>query len=179
MEALPKPPRQEFERKFLVIVPELPEELPDPKELVQGYLTTDPLQSRIRIVDGKSAVHEFKGRDDFESDACELPLDQARHLLNRYRVGYLVDKLRHVIPAGFDGLEWELDIFRDQNEPLHLVEIEMPSADYPLDMKPFPDWVGEEVTNDRRFKNKYLVMRPFRSWPKRERKEIRHEMGLK
>lgn len=182
----PKPPRTEHERKFLVIVPDLPEDLPEPKRLVQGYLTYEPLQSRIRITDGARALHEFKGKDDLEIPTGKVTVEEAEFLLEHYRQGYRVEKLRHVIEAGLemefdDGpkpLAWELDVFGGRNAPLHTVEIELPSMDTGIPEDLMPSWVGEEITDDRRFKNKNLSQRPFDSWSDAEKDKILKLMGL-
>jgi len=40
-------------------------------------------------------------------------------------------------------------------------EIELPSAETPFAK---PDWVGEDVTNDHRYKNNNLAAHPFSKW---------------
>lgn len=180
------PPKTEHERKFLVVVPKLPAKLPKPKRLVQGYLTYEPLQSRIRIIGGKSAIHEFKGKDDLEIPTGKLSVEEAEFLLEHYRLGYRVEKSRHLFRTGRharfeDGkkeLVWEMDVFAGKNAPLHTVEIELPSMATRIPKSLFPDWVGEEVTEDRRFKNKNLSQRPFDSWTEEERAPILKLMGL-
>ena len=86
--------------------------------------------------------------------------------------------MRYEIPAGFDGLSWEVDIFKGDNAPLLVAEIEMPEKDYPLLERELPAWLGEEVTDDPRFKNKNLAVRPFKTWPKSEQKKTLKRMGL-
>lgn len=171
----PKPPRQEFERKFLVKVRLLPEPQPPCKETCQGYLQLEPLQIRVRIVNDDRAVLEIKGPDNFESSSLELPLRQARYLLQRHLAegSMTVEKCRHYYP-GPHGLQWEVDIFEGRNAGLVVAEIELPSPQYKLP-KRLPPWVGREVTDDPRFKNKNLARRPFKSWPKRERQAVLDE----
>jgi adenylate cyclase len=168
-----KPPRQEFERKFLPILRFLPETLPKPKRLVQGYLAFEPTSVRIRVTDGKKAVVECKGPDQFESDPLAMPVDQAFYALEHGAKahGSLIEKQRHVLPAR-GGLKWELDRFEGANAQLVLLEIETPTAGYALDPAKFPPFVGLEVTDDKRFKNKNLARRPFLTWPDAERLEI-------
>jgi len=144
-----KPPQQEFERKFLAIVPKLPEDLPSPEHVfVQGYLRIVPLQERIRFVDGKPFL-QYKGTNEYESKAIPLSADDAEYLLDYYRVegSVLVRREWRTFPSGFDGLKWELHTFLDENEGIIEVEIEFPTADFRLDPSKFPEWVGPEVTD--------------------------------
>ncbi len=169
------PPRQEFERKFLVLRKRLPERLPEPVQIVQGYLAFEPISVRIRITDDHKAVLELKGgKDKFESSPLELPIDEARYALSSgaSRIGSLIVKQRHALPAAYDGLKWEIDFFQGKNDGLILAEIEIPTPTFVLDGEEMPAWIGKEVTDDKRFKNKNLAQRPFSSWPARERKKI-------
>ena len=174
------PPRQEFERKFLVLPKLLPNPLPPGERFVQGYLGLEPLQIRIRVIDGRRAFLQFKGADCFESDSLPLPLDQAEYLFQHYLVPgtTLIEKDWHRFPDGPDGRYFELHVFQGTNEGLFVAEIEMPSLDYILSPERLPAWLGPEVTDDPRFKNKKLTLRPFGSWPEKERQEIRQKMGL-
>jgi adenylate cyclase len=175
-----KPPRQEFERKFLVMPKLLPNPLPTGRRYVQGYLTLEPFQVRIRFVDGQDARLEIKGPNNFESDPLPLPQDQAEYLLRQGLAAgsALVEKNRHVFPQEVDGLYWELDVFLGANDGLIVAEIEMPAMDYVLLPDNLPAWLGPEVTDDSRFKNKRLATQSFGTWSENERLEIRQKMGL-
>lgn len=137
-------------------------------------------------MDNVSAIHEFKGKDDLEIPTGKISVTEADFLLENYRLGYRVEKMRYlfptgetrIFPEGEKGLVWELDIFGSKNAPLHFVEIELPSMNEPLSEKMIPSWVGIEVTKDRRFKNKNLSQRPFDSWREDEQEEILKLMGL-
>ena len=173
-----RPPRQEFERKFLVIVPRLPKDLPPPKKIVQGYLHFESPYPRIRIIDDVLAVLEIKARNHFESKAMPMDLAEARYLLARERKGALIEKHRCDLPSAFRGMKWEIDRFLGQNAPLVVAEIETPTKDAPLDPAKFPEYIGRDVTDDARFKNRNLAERPFQSWDESERNSILKEMGL-
>ena len=166
-------PGKEFERKFWVLKDRLPKmdlAQANVRHIVQGYLAIMPTQVRIRIEGGK-AVLELKGANNMESDPQKLELAFAEGALDRFRVGDLVRKDRHELPARFNGLVWEIDFFKGANAPLKIVEIETPAADTPLDRALFPAWVGDEITGDPAFepltKNKNLAIKPFRAWTKR------------
>lgn len=174
-----RPPRQEFERRFLVDAERLPKRLLPPIEIVQGYLSIAPAQVRVRIRSvpkGRGALAEvqIKGRDDFESDPMALPVEQARFLLERLRLpgSFLIRKRRHVLMAGWGGLEWEIDVFEDENHGLVIAELEVPSKRHPIPKDKRPPWLGREITGETRFKNKELALHPFLSWPEEERREV-------
>ncbi len=171
-------PGKEFERKFLARVDRLPRALGDAARIEQGYLALAPNQVRIRLRGGAHIV-ELKGPGNMEHELYRPDSAQGDLLLRQVapKVAALIVKDRHVIPAGFDGLQWEVDAFREGNAPLILVEIEMPTENYALEDHPWPKWVGKEVTDDDRFKNKTLAVRPFSEWPERERKKVLRLMG--
>lgn len=176
-------PGKEYERKFLVLGRrfDASEEkaAATRQEIRQGYLALAPAQVRVREI-GRAYVLEIKGEDDLEIECGELDAAQGRLLLETYatRVASIVEKTRYAIAAGFDGLTWEVDVFRGDNAKLVVAEIEMPSKGHPLDPDAFPDWIGPEVTADPRFKNKNLAVRPFKRWPKSDQKKTLKLMGL-
>jgi CYTH domain-containing protein len=172
-------PGKEFERKFLVRVGELPRGLlKDGQYIEQGYLSLDPLV-RLRLIDGEG-IMEFKGDKNVELELCRVSIHEGRRILRERAVqtASIVEKERFEVPAGFDGLKWEIDFFHGQNDGLVVVELEMPRKRYSLKSKPRPAWVGLEVTNDPRFKNKNLAVHPFCAWSKRERRKILGLMGV-
>jgi adenylate cyclase len=159
--------KQEIERKFLIHKDKLPP-LPPPNKLAQGYLSFTPVV-RIRTEekgDGtKTAYITIKGggtvgRDEFE---YEIPFDEGQHLLKMTQAT-VVRKNRYIMPlegAEHAGLKWELDIFEGENEGLIVAELEMPDENYPY---PEPDWLGDDVTDDRAYTNAALARHPFREW---------------
>jgi adenylate cyclase len=48
-----------------------------------------------------------------------------------------------------------------ENNGLKLAEIELQSINQEFKI---PDWVGKEVTHDRRFRNANLVSNPYSNW---------------
>lgn len=171
-------PGKEFERKFIARVDRLPKlRLHDATPIEQGYLALSPNQVRVRKMGGEFIV-ELKGPGDLELELFRPDEAQGERLLHvAADVASIIIKDRHVLPAGFDGLKWEIDFFRGANAPLVMVEIEMPKKNYPLTSQDLPDWLGHEVTKDDRFKNKNLAVRPFSKWPKAEQKKVLKHMG--
>ena len=83
---------------------------------------------------------------------------EAKELLE-LREGSVISKTRHIVRNG--GLNWEIDVFDGDNNGLVIAEIELDRADRPIEL---PHWIGEEVTDDRRFYNADLAKYPFSAW---------------
>jgi adenylate cyclase len=130
----------------------------------QGYLSTERDHSvRIRIGKGKGFLTikgETRGavRDEFE---YEIPLNDARELLENFCRYSLIEKRRYEIDFG--GLTWEIDEFEGENRGLILAEVELTSEDENIE---FPDWVGKEITGDPKYYNMNLAQHPFSKWNK-------------
>lgn len=152
----------EIERKFLV---DTARWHPDPAQAVryrQGYLCSAPdLVVRVRTA-GDRAFITIKGategitRLEFE---YPVPLDDAQIMLERLCGGPLIEKTRYRVPFG--GRVWEVDVFAGDNAGLVLAEVELPSADAPVEL---PPWVGVEVSDNPRYYNANLSRNPYRRW---------------
>ncbi|HWJ26009.1 MAG TPA: hypothetical protein VNS32_05670, partial [Flavisolibacter sp.] len=59
------------------------------------------------------------------------------------------------------GKLWEVDEFLGNNEGLIVAEIELTSEQETFDL---PDWVGEEVTDQTKYYNASLSIKPYKSW---------------
>lgn len=151
----------ETERKFLVLNHKLPQLPPkDGIRMLQGYLhSREDMSIRVRLA-GPGAFLTIKGkssglsRPEFE---YKIPVEDAAELLAM--CGEKVEKTRFKIPL--NGFCWEIDVFGGANEGLILAEIELSSEDQPF---PRPDWLGEEVSFDKRYQNACLAKNPFCSW---------------
>jgi len=60
--------------------------------------------------------------------------------------GRLIEKTRYIVPHG--GLDWEVDVFEGSLTGLVIAEVELARPDQAI---AFPDWVGQELTGDKRF----------------------------
>jgi len=128
----------------------------------QGYLCLDPERTvRVRLAGGQGYL-TIKGkssgasRNEYE---YPIPATEAGEMLDQLCQGGLVSKLRYRIEFG--GWTWEVDEFAGANAGLILAEVELQSEE---EMVELPDWIGEEVTGDRRYYNAYLSQYPFQSW---------------
>ena len=134
----------------------------EPVYYSQGYLCTDTDRVvRVREA-GNRGFLTVKGRSrgavrsEYE---YEIPVDEAREMLDELCLKPLISKFRYRIPSG--GLVWEVDVFTGENEGLVVAEVELPSEDAVFTR---PAWVGEEVTGDPRYYNSSLVEHPFNGW---------------
>lgn len=153
---------QEIERKFLV-KGGFKEAAFDALRITQGYLSTAPGRSvRVRLKGDKGFL-TIKGpsRDGglsrFEWEK-EIGADEARELLALCEPG-LIDKTRWLVKAGTHT--FEVDEFHGDNEGLIMAEVELSAPDEPYEK---PDWLGQEVTGDRRYYNSYLTKNPYKIW---------------
>jgi len=150
----------EIERKFLVAAA-----WPRPAQgtrLLQGYLSRGgPVSVRVRT-SGHQAWLTVKGptsglaRAEFE---YEIPTTDAEEMLALSRSG-VIEKTRYLVPHGRHVLE--VDVFAGDNAGLVVAEVELESED---DVFTKPDWLGEEVSADPRYRNSALAEHPFSTWP--------------
>jgi len=150
---------KEIERKFLVTDDRWRKDATAAKNLRQAYVAvTEKASVRVRIVEGQGAWLTIKSaspgmsRDEFEYD---IPVEDAEAMF-AMRTGGAIEKVRYAIPCA-DG-DLTVDEFFGDNAGLVVAEIELASEDVHPDL---PDWIGTEITDDRRYYNASLVQRPF------------------
>ncbi|HEX4871424.1 MAG TPA: CYTH domain-containing protein [Nevskiaceae bacterium] len=152
----------EIERKFLLRDEAWRAEVRRSRRLAQGYLadTGGPASVRVRI-QGEEARLNIKaavvGAARAEYD-YPLPLADAEQILGGLCVGR-VEKTRHYVER--DGLTWEIDEFHGDNAGLVVAEVELGAVDQRI---VHPPWLGEEVTEDVRYYNHSLALRPYAQW---------------
>ncbi len=152
-----QPQPQEIERKYLVkALPDNLEQYPH-KDIVQGYLaiTEDGTEVRLRQKGKKyfQTVKSGAGKTRFESE-IEITKDQFESLWVATN-GKRVEKTRYEIPH--EGGNIELDVYHGDLDGLLSAEIEFSSEE---DSNKFiaPEWLSEEVTEDKRYKNQNLAL---------------------
>ena len=151
----------ETERKFLVADDSWRVQARERRTLRQGYLAIDGATTvRVRT-DGMEAWITIKGaqegltRPEFE---YAVPVGDAEGLLALCG-GRLLEKVRHLVP--FDGKVWEVDEFLGANHGLVVAELELSGPD---EIFGRPDWLGAEVSDDPRYLNSSLSLKPYASW---------------
>lgn len=156
----------EIERKFLLKNDGWKSLVTETHKIKQGYLQSGLEASqkssvRIRISDQKAninvkSVDLTMVRQEFE---YAIPLNDAEQMLATLCGDVVVEKTRYHVP--YASHLWEVDIFKGQNAGLQMAEIELNAIDESFEI---PDWIGEEVTKDRRYYNIYLLKTPFKLW---------------
>lgn len=148
----------EIERKFLVVgeFPRL-----ESSKMIQGYLSVESdCTVRVRL-EGNKAVLAIKGkavgirRAEFEYD---IPIEEARELLALCG-DRVIEKTRYYCPSG--NRIWEVDVFHGLNEGLVTAEIELSNED---EVFVRPEWLGQEVSDDPRYRNSQLCVFPNSRW---------------
>lgn len=150
----------EIERKFL-IRDEPWREAGVGVSIRQGYLSTQAnAVVRVRVTD-EHAWLTVKGptrgisREELE---YAVPRSDGEVLLGLC-VGGIVEKIRYRLPRG--AHVWEIDVFSGENAGLVVAEIELTREDEEFER---PDWLGEEVSRDRRYTNSALSRSPWSCW---------------
>ncbi|HSJ92234.1 MAG TPA: CYTH domain-containing protein [Ilumatobacter sp.] len=148
----------EIERRFLVDV--VPEPLPRPCRIVQGYLMTTPAAVRVRSADGVYTLTIKSGsglrRTEIERTLAAAEFDALWEVATDLRI----EKRRHRIELGH-GAVAELDLFDGDLAGRRLVEVEFDDESAAASFEP-PEWFGPEVTTDPRFTNAALAEH---GWP--------------
>ena len=150
--------KQEIERKF--VVKSLPEAFEKyPHDIIrQGYLavTADGTEVRLRQR-GECFFQTVKSGKGLQRTEAEIELGAAQfETLWSMVLGQKISKTRYRIPHG--DLTIELDIFRGDLTGLLVAEVEFTNKQRAEAFIP-PDWFGEEVTDDERYKNKNLALK--------------------
>lgn len=154
----------EIERKFL-LRPGVPLPSSDRVDNIrQCYLVSDDAMIvRVRVINDEQAILGIKishgetpsVRSEYE---YEIPIEEALEMMSAASTVPIV-KQRHVIKIG--PRKWEVDFFEEDNEGLIAAEVELPSLETPLSL---PEWIGREVTSDKRYSNGSLAHHPYSEW---------------
>ncbi len=151
----------EIERKFLV-KGEYKSYASASYRIAQGYLSSSPSCTvRVRIKGDKGYI-TIKGKSNdsglsrYEWEK-EIPANEAEELLKLCQSS-IVDKIRYEVP--FAGHTFEVDEFLGENTGLVVAEIELATEDEHFEK---PEWLGEEVTGNKRYYNSYLSKHPYKT----------------
>ena len=154
----------EIERKFLVTGP-FKDKAYDATRIQQGYIASGRGRTvRVRVRGDKGYLtikgpSNLAGLARFEWER-EISLTDARELMGICEPG-IIDKTRYLVKSPDGRHVWEVDEFYGENEGLVMAEIELNSED---ESYAKPDFIGREVTGDRRFYNSHLRQNPYKLW---------------
>ena len=151
----------EIERKFLVSDDSW-KSLASPELYKQAYLSLEPKRTvRVRIV-GDRGWLTVKGenfgttRPEFE---YVIPKTDADKMISQLCLSPYIEKNRYVIPQGKHT--WEVDEFLGSNLGLVVAEIELSKENETFEI---PSWIGDEVTEQKKYYNSSLIKLPFSKW---------------
>ncbi len=154
---------QEIERKFSVISDIYKSLASKATPIKQGYLSS-ALERTVRIrIKGEKAFITIKGisnesgtsRYEWEK---EISLEDANELLKLSEPG-MIDKVRYEIKSA--SFTFEVDEFFGDNEGLVVAEIELNNENDEFEK---PEWLGIELTGDKRYYNSMLLKNPYKNW---------------
>jgi len=155
---------QEVERKFLV-KGEFKSLATKALRITQGYLSSVPERTvRVRIKGEKGyitikGIGNNSGASRFEWEK-EIPVEDVNQLLKLCEPG-IIDKTRYLIQAGIHT--YEVDEFYGDNDGLIVAEVEL-KDEFEDFIK--PNWLGKEVTGDKKYFNSMLMKMPYKKWNK-------------
>jgi adenylate cyclase len=153
----------EIERKFLVDYDAWHKlDKPAGTHYRQGYILSDDSRTvRIRVAGDHSYI-TLKGsaissmsHSEYE---YEIPVPDGEEILAAFAKNG-TEKIRYRIPLG--GFTWEVDEFLGDNQGLIVAEIELKTEQDKFEK---PAWVTSEVTDDGRYANSSLAVRPYSGW---------------
>ena len=152
----------EIEKKFLLANNKWRDKVEKSVKFCQGYLVGSKKASvRVRIEADKSNIN-IKGatlgirRQEFE---YPIPMEDAKELLETLCDAPLIEKTRHYVYIG--DHTWEIDEFSGDNAGLIVAEIELNNEKEHFEVQ---DWLGEEVSEDKRYYNSMLIKNPYKNW---------------
>ncbi len=154
---------QEIERKFMVKSDAYKAASFKATRITQGYLSSVPERTvRVRIKGDKGfitikGIGNESGASRFEWEK-EIPVAEVQELLKLCEPG-IIDKRRYLVKNG--DYCFEIDEFYGDNEGLVMAEIELPDEKATFAR---PEWLGKEVTGDKRYYNSMLMKNPYKNW---------------
>lgn len=158
----------EIERKFLVVGDDFRRQAYASDDIKQGYILSSHGRTvRVRLRGGRGYL-TIKGpssdnglsRYEFEK---EISREDAEQLFLLCEPG-VIEKTRYLVKSSDGRHVFEVDEFFGDNEGLIMAEVELGAADETFEK---PDFIGQEVTGDRRYYNGHLRLNPYRLWGKK------------
>lgn len=153
---------QEIEKKFLV-AGDFKQAAGNAVRITQGYLSSVPERIvRVRVKGEKGfitvkGIGNDTGASRFEWEK-EIPVEDVKELLKICEPG-VIDKTRYLVDCG--AHTFEVDEFYGDNEGLVVAEVELSDENEEFSR---PEWLGEEVTGDKKYYNSMLMKNPYKNW---------------
>ena len=156
----------EIERKYLV-VGEYKHLAHSSNYMVQGYIASGRRTVRVRISDNRAWLtikgpSKDGGLSRFEWEK-EISTTEAKELL-QLAEGPIIEKRRYLVEHF--GHTFEVDEFAGENLGLTIAEVELSSTHEKFAR---PEWLGREVTGEKRFYNSHLRDYPYTAWSDKDK----------
>lgn len=153
----------EIERKFLVTDDSYKAIAFHSDRIAQGYICREGGNSARVRVRGEKGYITIKGpstndglsRYEWEK---EIPASEAWELMKLCHGG-IIDKTRYLVKCGRHT--FEVDEFHGDNEGLVVAEVELEELDEKFEC---PQFIGKEVTGEKRYYNSHLTRMPYKLW---------------
>ena len=162
---------EEIERKFKLVSDEWRALSIASLKIQQGYLQSGvkaDQASSVRIRIEETDLNQIKATINIKSAEMSvhrteyeysIPISDASAMLETLCDKPILLKTRFLVPYG-EHL-WELDVFEGDNAGLEIAEVELKNINEKVKL---PHWIGQEVSDDPRYYNNYLLERPYRFW---------------
>lgn len=144
----------EIERKFLITGESWVQDVIRREHIRDGVIARfGEGKVRVRLMENRASL-TIKGprtgitRPEFEVDIPCADAEQLQALCQEP----ILEKFRHTVP--FDGLHWTIDVYMGSLAGIVLAEIEL---GHPDQLVRLPPWIGEEVTDNPRYRKGALV----------------------
>ena len=121
----------------------------------------DKFVQRLRFFDNQKTIMSLKqncaglSRYEFE---YEIPLEDACKIVSMTN-SIFIEKIRHVVY--YESMKWEIDEFLGNNKGLLIAEVELENENQKIKL---PSWINQEVTNQNKYFNYNLALKPYISW---------------
>lgn len=161
----------EIERKFLLNVESITDIedllLLEKKLVEQRYISLNDNEVRIRksqlmscdeIIGIQDNTLTIKGNGDLSREEVEIKIteDIYNNLVSSNLTTHRIIKHRYL--ALYNKVLYEIDEYQEEFKGLKVVEIEFKSEEEASEFVP-PNWLGREITYDKKYKNKNLKVR--------------------
>jgi len=154
----------EIERKFLVKSNDFIELAVKHHKITQAYISrSKDANVRVRLMDDAGFI-TIKGKSDENKMSrkeweFKIPRDEALELIAFSKTDKIT-KTRYLVPES-SGLMYEVDVFEGKNKGLIVAEIELKSEGQSFELA---QWIGKEVTKEKRYYNSSLSKHPYTEW---------------
>ncbi len=144
----------EIERKYLVTGDGWRSAIVLQRRIRQGYMASGAVQVRIRRVDDEAFLTIKGNRKGISRTEYEYPIppEDADGMLDGLCQHPPIEKIRYEVQHA--GHLWEVDVYAGRLAGLVVAEVELDAIDEDFVR---PAWIGEDVTEDRRYSNAVLA----------------------